>query len=172
MSSFEGSFRIVDPIFWQSGTTVHIGFPTANSNYALYSGTTDTNGEGTGISNNDPLVWSLEVGKDFALGNEQGEKLTENLQTAISNYTVIAIRMYFNNGDVAILYRDHINDWRIKPRRVGLSSINPTITYDGDTTTFTFRSESTDYRFVYYNGGNGESDGESTTWDYSYYVRR
>ena len=162
MRGRDGSFRIVDPEFSHNGSALVIGFPTTRSQYLMYDDETGVFG-----SSNERLFWEFETDPDHTLWSDWGTNMTNNLQLAFLDYQLIAIRIYLNNGQYEIFYKNSNGSWNMRTRNGGFSSVSPRFNYEMDGSVVMSISGSTD-RYLG-EGGWGWFENNNVTWSYCYY---
>ena len=160
MVSRDGFLRIVEPTFSQTPSAFIIGFPTTATEYHLHD-------DGTGSFGAESLIWEFASDPERSLGSVSGRYMTNDFQAAMSRYMLIVIRVYWNNGQVSIFYRDDNGRWLLRGRAGGTSNVEPAIGFPSNYVTMSFADSSSYYRFD--NGGTGSYGNERISWDYSYF---
>jgi len=160
MVSRDGNYRIVEPNFIFDAGEVIIGFPTTRQEYNLHV-------DHTGDFGGEALTWEFETDSFYMAGADSGAYQRSDLQWAMSRYSLIVIHVYWLNGDTTIFYREDSGNWMMKARNNAYTSVQPEFNYSSDRVTMYLSDTSNLYSLA--DGGMGVSDGESFTWDYSYY---
>ena len=161
MLSRDGYWRILDPHFSISRNTINIGFPTSRSEYSLFD-------DMTGFFGSDSFYWEYETDPVFSRESGWGMYQSQGLGSAFSIYPLVAIYIYWNNGDASIFYLHDDGGWSVLARNGNFSmSAAPTINSQNNRVVLSFPNSTNQYTLL--DGGSGTFGTESFTWGYSFY---
>jgi len=159
MQSRDGNTRIVEPNFAYEGAAFTFGFPTTNEIYRLFPNNTGNYGR-------EGMVWSYETDPIYYRGSSYGAFMTYDLDYALSNYELLVIRVYWNNGDITIFYKQANGLWLMRGRNGSFSSVAPRFSSDTSVIYISFPNSASNY--VLFDDGTGMLGNDEFVWYYNY----
>lgn len=159
MQSRDGNYRMVEPDFSYQNGTLSFGFPTTANRYYL-------NSDGTGMFAKETLTWEFETDISYSKMSDSGVNQTHDLGSALSRYMLLVIRVYWNNGELTIFYKQGDGSWMMRGRNGSFSSVEPSFSSGSNLVFMGFPTTTKLYSFN--ENGTGAFGDEGFSWFYNF----
>jgi len=160
MQSRDGNFRMVEPTYGFEGAALTIRFPTSSNYYKILD-------DGTGSFGNETLTWEFETSRTYSRESVSVANLTSDLAQIIDRDLLIVLRVYWNNGETTIMYKQDNGTWFMKSRGGSFKLVEPSFRSNEGVDYLDFPTSSAEYEF--FEGGDGWYSGEVFSWEYDFY---
>jgi len=159
MQSRDGRYRIVEPSFAYEGASLTFGFPTTRELYRLHP-------DQTGSFGQEGLEWYFETSASYSRGSVSGSNHIYDLSSALSRYMLVVIRVYWDNGELTIFYKQDDGSWMMRGRTGSFSAVAPRFSNDQNAVYISFPTTTGEY--VLRNNGTGSYGNEGFVWYYNF----